>query len=165
MTDDPPVPSCISPSLASSHVQTDADWLSGSSFLVVVLLGVGTLLAVLPSCQRVSRQKARKQTRLGKQEDKLRNVANGQASGLKWKEVGTAKPTIGTELTNPKLSQALKTKQEFLENEWDSFGITDLSEDDFVWLDGAVFKPAALSTTLLASGTFINVAQPSSALS
>src|SRR6056300_1410579 len=47
------------------------------------------------------------------------------ASGLRWRNIGAATPKEGTELTNPKLSDALKGKTWFTYKEWDSFGILE----------------------------------------
>jgi len=73
--------------------------------------------------------------------------------GLKWKDVGTAKPKGGIELTNGsnqnrnKLAEALTKKTEFAQVEWDAFEITGLRADHFVQAGGTYFQPAPPSIT------------------
>jgi len=70
-----------------------------------------------------------------------------EASGLKWKDmgVGATKPTRGTELENAALADALKTKQEFTQAEWDedesSFGIESLTTGHFILVGDTYFRP------------------------
>ena len=64
------------------------------------------------------------------------------SSGLKWKEVGSEKPSTGTELINEKLASELIHKAEFTQEEWDSFGITDLRTHHFIKSGKRYFKPA-----------------------
>lgn len=66
--------------------------------------------------------------------------------GLKWKDVGTARPWSGTWsgtklLNNAKLSEALTKKQEFTQAEWDAFGIKALTVDHFIIASGKYFEP------------------------
>ena len=62
------------------------------------------------------------------------------AFGLKWKNVGMAKPTHGREIGNDKLKKMLARKTEFQATEWEDFGI-DLRPDDFVKAGDSYFKP------------------------
>ena len=62
-------------------------------------------------------------------------------SGLKWKEVGTATPINGTELTNEALAKALETEREFTQAEWDSFDIEDLTVGHFIRVGDEYFLP------------------------
>ena len=65
----------------------------------------------------------------------------GATFGLNWKEVGAAKPAHGDELTNAKLSAALKRKTVFTEDEWKGFGIEDLQMEQVVNAGDKYFKP------------------------
>eukprot|EP00966_Prymnesium_polylepis_P020524 472284-Prymnesium_polylepis.1 len=73
-------------------------------------------------------------------------------SGLRWGIMGREQPANGRELTNPKLQKELLRKSRvgssaslasFTQQEWDTFGITDLQADDFVKLmnDAATDHP------------------------
>eukprot|EP00966_Prymnesium_polylepis_P186070 4312850-Prymnesium_polylepis.1 len=50
----------------------------------------------------------------------------GSPSGLKWEQAGISKPVDGMELINKKLAEALKTKTEFSQKEWEEFGVHPL---------------------------------------
>jgi hypothetical protein len=71
------------------------------------------------------------------------------ASGIKWlKTGGTQSRPIGRDLANPRLAEELlrrcvntDIKVEFTQQDWDAFGIKDLSLDDFVIAGGYLFKP------------------------
>jgi len=55
---------------------------------------------------------------------------------------GAKKPAEGRELTDkPKLAEALMSKTQFAQEEWDDFGISDLRYGDFIKSGGAYFKP------------------------
>jgi hypothetical protein len=60
-------------------------------------------------------------------------------SGLKWHK--TQKGKSDDELTNAKLTEALATKTEFTQVEWDAFGIKGLNMDHFIQLGGSYFQP------------------------
>jgi len=92
---------------------------------------------------------------------KLRTKASKSSSGLKWKRV-TTKPSKGVELKNPALETALRTKTatflrpatflpiqeiEFTQQEFDGFGISDLSMDNFIKLSNSYFTPHESSKT------------------
>ena len=64
--------------------------------------------------------------------------------GLKWQKSGSARPTQGRELKSDNLTNLLKGKTEFSEDEWASCGIGDLRSDDFIKADDCYFKPAAV---------------------
>ena len=64
------------------------------------------------------------------------------ASGLKWEVSGTHKPTKGTELTNKKLVEALRSKTDFTEDEWGEFGIEELNTTHYIKSGARFFKPA-----------------------
>ena len=65
-------------------------------------------------------------------------------SGLKWSDVGTAKPKNGTSVQNKKLAQALKKKTEFTEEEWEDFDIAGLHLDHFIKSDNSYYMPFEL---------------------
>ena len=71
------------------------------------------------------------------------------ASGLRWRNIGSATPKEGTELTNPKLSDALKGKTWFTYKEWDSFGILEpLKLSHFIKSLNSFFRPTGLAYAL-----------------
>ena len=65
-------------------------------------------------------------------------------SGITWKEVETekSKTTSGYELSNKKLSEALKDQSKFTQEEWAAFGIKDLRMSDCIKAGDKYFKPA-----------------------
>ena len=63
-------------------------------------------------------------------------------SDLVWEADGVAKPPSGQELTNKKLSQALESKTQFTQDEWNKFGITGLRADHFIKSGASYFRPA-----------------------
>ena len=65
-----------------------------------------------------------------------------RASGFKWRKIGATEPAQGRELKNHSLHMALYDKTEFTQQEWDAFGITDLSMDHFVKRGAYYFIPA-----------------------
>lgn len=65
------------------------------------------------------------------------------ATGLEWRDVGTANPQGGTPLPDSRLAEALREKTHFTEEEWGAFGITDLRADHVVEAGGSCFKPLA----------------------
>ena len=66
-----------------------------------------------------------------------------RATGFKWEQVGTEKPSGARELTNPLLARALLLKTEFTFEEWDKFSVSGLSVDDFIKSDASWFRPAS----------------------
>ena len=64
------------------------------------------------------------------------------ASGLKWRKAKSEKPSNGQELMNEKLAEALATKTEFTQAEWDAFGIEVLHMDHFIQSGASCFQPA-----------------------
>jgi len=65
------------------------------------------------------------------------------ASGLKWKNVGTQKPSTGLEITSQALANALRSKVEFNDDEWKAFDISVLRYNHFLKSGDSYFKPAA----------------------
>ena len=82
-----------------------------------------------------------------KQEQKWetgRIVSVTKVTGLKWRAEGTSKPAKGqgsNELSNEELSQALQSKVEFTQAEWDGFGIKGLLAEHFIKSGDEYFKP------------------------
>ena len=64
------------------------------------------------------------------------------ASGLKWRNVGKIRPSVGEELMNPRLDEALQSKLEFDEKEWQLFGISEVRMGHFIASGGSFFQPA-----------------------
>ena len=68
--------------------------------------------------------------------------------GLKWRQVGNEPPGRGRELMNAHLREGLLNRFQlskplvFSQAEWDSFGIADLSVDDYIEVDGVFLQPA-----------------------
>jgi len=82
-------------------------------------------------------------------------IMNASPSGLKWTNVGEAKPNVGRELSNSKLAKALESKQTWLaskkedKEEWDKFAIKDLRREDFIKCKDVYYKPASRAAELL----------------
>ena len=76
-------------------------------------------------------------------------------SGLKWRNAGTTRPTQGRELDNHALSTALASKTELTPSQWESYGVNDLTHDDFIKVGSTFFKPvqAPYSTFFFHVGT------------
>lgn len=70
----------------------------------------------------------------------------GEASGLKWMHLGSAKPHNGRELSHEALATALSNSTEFTQAEWDAFGVHDLRTDSFISSAGAYFGPASAAS-------------------
>jgi len=62
--------------------------------------------------------------------------------GLKWEGVGSDKPKTGTEIQNAALAKALQTRFEFTRADIDRFGVSNLSYNCYIKVDGKYFKPA-----------------------
>ena len=65
------------------------------------------------------------------------------ASGLKWRQFGKIRPNKGKELDSEDLQEALKEGSTFSQAKWDSFGILNLSIDDFVQSGDMYYLPRA----------------------
>ena len=57
---------------------------------------------------------------------------HGGALGLSWEDLGSVRPTTGTEFFNVALSEALQRKAEFTHEELQAFGVHDLRHDSFI---------------------------------
>jgi hypothetical protein len=67
--------------------------------------------------------------------------------GLQWKEVGSQKPSMGTEIKNDVLAAVLQEKVdfqkvEFKKEEWETFQVSNLSSDSYIKVGNRYFKPA-----------------------
>ena len=62
-------------------------------------------------------------------------------TGLRWQNLGAAKPSQGRELDHRELQVALYDKSELTQQEWDAFGIKDLRETDFIKTAANYFMP------------------------
>ena len=60
---------------------------------------------------------------------------------LEWTNVGWQKPTVGTEITNTLLTEALKTKTTFTVEEYESFGTGNLKITNYIKSNNNYFKP------------------------
>jgi len=84
----------------------------------------------------------------GKERDQKKCLGGGksrrwgaEASGMKWRNAGSEKPSKGEELTNERLAAALQQKTEFTQAEWDAFSITGLHVNHFVKSGESYFQP------------------------
>ena len=75
-------------------------------------------------------------------EFKPKPVYPGAKGRRQWQNVGTTKPTTGRELSNSKLATELQKKQDFTPEEWDSYGIAEVHQEDFIMAGDSYFKPA-----------------------
>lgn len=71
------------------------------------------------------------------------------SSGLKWRNIGSNKPSTGTLLRNSDLASGLASMTEFTPDEWeftqdawDKFGITGLRTDHYIESNKSYFRPA-----------------------
>jgi len=83
----------------------------------------------------------------GQAELTIKDVIASLAStlGSKWLRVGNAAPTAGNAFEHPELAQALISKSEFTQQEWEAFEITDLRADHFIKSGDTYFQPASKS--------------------
>jgi len=84
-------------------------------------------------------------------EAQLRSIARAsvdraEPGGLKWRKIGDEPPGTGRQLANVKLANALTTRTEFSQTEWDAFGIHGLRSSDFVMAGGSCFRPIVAAT-------------------
>ena len=63
------------------------------------------------------------------------------ALGLKWKYVGSEKPSTGTEIENELLAAALQKQVEFKQDDWQNFHVVNLSSDSHIKSGDRYFKP------------------------
>ena len=61
--------------------------------------------------------------------------------GLKWKEVGTEKPEMGTEINNAALAAALQEKVELRNDDLNTLNLPPLSRDCYIKVGEKYFKP------------------------
>ena len=82
--------------------------------------------------------------------------------GLRWKNVGPAKPAAGEEIMgNDNLAEALSDctdQKDFTEEEWDSFNIDDVDRTSFIKSkDGSYFQPVGRKTRHPLSAITLNI--------
>ena len=71
-----------------------------------------------------------------------------KALGFKWLSAGDTEPTTGRNLEHPELAEALMSKTEFTQQEWEAFGMvvddlySNLGTDHFVKSGDSYFQPA-----------------------
>ena len=71
------------------------------------------------------------------------------ASGLKWTKIGKNKPKKGTELENKALSDELKKKQAFTQEEFDIFNISDLMIEQYIRSGEFYYKPSEILSEMV----------------
>jgi Ca2+-binding EF-hand superfamily protein len=76
------------------------------------------------------------------EKDFVRGWSTTSTAHLKWKDVGSEKPSTGTEIKNEPLAAALQEKVEFKEEEWDQFDLADLSADSYIKAGNHYFTQA-----------------------
>ena len=70
----------------------------------------------------------------------LHNLACHIPVGLKWRSVGMTAPSSGRELTNKKLSSALKQSTEFTVTDLESFELPEIEAGDYIKSGSCIFK-------------------------
>ena len=65
------------------------------------------------------------------------------AHGLKWKDLGSQKPPMGTEIVNEALATALKQTLRFRPEELDEFKVGEISDDSYIKVGDTYFQPVA----------------------
>jgi len=71
-----------------------------------------------------------------------RDARLSETCGVKWQGVGSDRPKTGTEIQNAALAKALQTRFEFTRADIDRFGVSNLSYNCYIKVDGKYFKPA-----------------------
>jgi Ca2+-binding EF-hand superfamily protein len=61
--------------------------------------------------------------------------------GLRWVKLISSKAPSGTRITNARLEEGLQTKVRFLRAEFEQFGLSNLSQDSFIEVNGKFYKP------------------------
>jgi len=69
-----------------------------------------------------------------------------RSSGLRWACAGASQPSEGRDLANEELAKALGKKTDFTQQEWDAFGISHVTVDDFMQSGGSYYKPTVRTT-------------------
>ena len=80
--------------------------------------------------------------------------------GLKWQWANDIKPTRGSELISSKLSEALQSKSEFTQDEWDEFGIKGVNKEtismSYIKSGFSFYRPAPLIFPAVPRETLLN---------
>ena len=69
---------------------------------------------------------------------------DGVSPGLKWENLGRAKPNTGTEIKNAELALALEGKKEFTRDELISFRVSNLTYNSYIQVGNCYFRAAAV---------------------
>lgn len=62
------------------------------------------------------------------------------ALGLRWVEIGSEKPQVGSEIINKSLAKALEGQKEFTQEEFNAFQVSGLMESSYVHAGDAYLK-------------------------
>tara|TARA_B100001778_G_scaffold73510_1_gene58800 strand:- start:24082 stop:26172 length:2091 start_codon:yes stop_codon:yes gene_type:complete len=74
---------------------------------------------------------------------------------LEWMNVGWQKPTIGTEITNSLLSEALKSKITFTVQEYNSFETGNLKITNYIKSNNNYFKPKSTQSRIIGNAPIL----------
>ena len=61
--------------------------------------------------------------------------------GLRWVKLISSKAPSGTRITNARLAEGLQTKVRFSRAEFEQFGLSELSQEAFIEVNGKYYKP------------------------
>ena len=84
-----------------------------------------------------------------KDDHEVEFIASHNASGLKWKLLGTDSANL-VPLKNAMLEDALKSQTEFTQREWDSFGVNNLRMNNCILSGDSYFQPSESAESALA---------------
>ena len=74
-------------------------------------------------------------------------AAEVSALGLKWANLGSFRPSAGMEINSHSLSLALEKRNEFTRDQFDLFGVHELTYECFIRVKGSYFIPEKPSNT------------------
>ena len=64
--------------------------------------------------------------------------------GFRWNRVVGRKPSIGTEIDDPRLSKLLLRRNTLTHAQWDTYDIDELNTFDFVKVGDEYFRPTTI---------------------
>jgi hypothetical protein len=76
--------------------------------------------------------------------------------GLKWVKIGDVKPSVGRELDNQALAEALAESTKFSQQDWSKFEVVGLRMDDFIKSGDCYFKPVSRQTMVHKDDDFLD---------
>ena len=76
--------------------------------------------------------------------------------GLKWVKIGDVKPSVGRELDNQALAEALAESTKFSQQDWSKFEVVGLQMDDFIKSGDCYFKPVSRQTMVHKDDDFLD---------